>query len=244
MPVLVARISLQANKRRSLVNASRGQADSSPQRSRICGQGLEGSISAGVRRSWSLVGEGACCRKREAMQEVAPGVFELQRRRLNFFAWNAGHLMRSGSEPFSGARTRSLLVEYLFSVHCQILLLQEANFLDAVSQSYARAQVEGAVLRRDPHFALKKEDAAAVLGKLVHDRLNALDITVIKDPDVPDLAIVQRGVAVRKRQVVSARGFHGLERRSLLLFIFSWQPLPMDTSGRMCGLLRCAAMWC
>ena len=142
--------------------------------------------------------------RRAAMQEAVPGTFEMQRHRLNFFTWNAGHLTRSGSEPFSATRTHSLLMEYLFSVHCQILLLQKANLLDAVSQSDAQAQAQGAILRRDPHFAPKKEDAAAVLGKLVHDRLNDQDITVIKDPAVPDLAIVQWGVAVHKHQVVSA----------------------------------------
>ena len=99
------------------------------------------------------------------MQEAAPGTFEMQRHRLIFFTWNAGHLTRSGSEPFSATRTHSLLMEYLFSVHCQILLLQEANLLDAVSQSDAQAQAQGAILRRDPHFASKKEDAAAVLCK-------------------------------------------------------------------------------
>jgi hypothetical protein len=67
------------------------------------------------------------------MQEAVPGTFEMQRHRLKFFTWNAGHLTRSGSEPFSATRTHSLLMEYLFSVHCQILLLQEANLLDAVT---------------------------------------------------------------------------------------------------------------
>ena len=124
------------------------------------------------------------------MQEAVPGTFEIQRHCLIFFTWKAGNLTRSGSEPFSGTRTRSVLMEYLFSVHCQTLPLQEANLPDAVSQSDAPDQAQGATLRRDPHFVPKKEDAGTALGKLVHDRLNDRDITVIKDPAAPDLAIV------------------------------------------------------
>ena len=128
------------------------------------------------------------------MQEAVPGTFEIKCNCLIFFTWNGGSLTRSGSDPFSGTRMRSVLMEYLFSGHCHTLPLQEANLLDAVSQSVAQDQAEGAISRRDPHFAPKKEDAGIALGKLVHDRLNDRDINVIKDPAVPDLDIVQRGL--------------------------------------------------
>eukprot|EP00435_Cladocopium_sp_Y103_P020214 s408_g4.t3 len=51
--------------------------------------------------------------RRAAMQEAVPGACEVQRHRLIFFTWNAAHLTRSRSEPFSGTRTHSLLMDYL-----------------------------------------------------------------------------------------------------------------------------------
>ena len=168
------------------VNASKGQADRQAGIGfRVTHKGHEdlspavpnvrGSVGRALRDQYLQDSEGAGPlwarelvagnKRRAAMQEAVPGTFEMQRHRLIFFTWNAGHLTRSGSEPFSATRTHSLLMEYLFSVHCQILLLQEANLLDAVSQSDAQAQAQGAILRRDPHFASKKEDAAAVLCK-------------------------------------------------------------------------------